>query len=157
MDSVRSELQRQIEQQRSEYDRLMTSVEQLYRKGALASDSGERVVYLEGASNLVGNEEDRERLRQLLRALEEKERIAELLTAYVDVRQEAVRVVIGLDQAPPDLQNMVLIGAPARVGDEVVGSLAVLGRTRIDYEHTITAVSYIARLFDKILNESDKQ
>ncbi|HYG99347.1 MAG TPA: heat-inducible transcriptional repressor HrcA [Terriglobales bacterium] len=157
MDTLRTELQRQIEQQRSEYDRLMASVEQLYRRGALASDQGERVVYLEGASNLVGNEEDRDRLRQLLRALEEKERIAELLTAYVDVRQEAVRVVIGLDQAPPDLQKFVLIGAPAHVGDEVIGSLAVLGPTRIDYEHTITAVSYIARLFDKILNESDKQ
>lgn len=157
LETLRAELQRQIEQQRSEYDRLMASVEQLYRKGALASERDERVVYLEGASNLVGNEEDRERLRQLLRALEEKERIAELLSAYVDVRQEAVRVVIGLDQAPPDLQNLVLIGAPARVGDEVVGALAVLGPTRIDYEHTITAVSYIARLFDKILNESDKQ
>ena len=36
----------------------------------------------------------------------------------------------------------------------VMGSLAVIGPTRIDYQHTMTAVSYIARLFDKILNES---
>ena len=43
-------------------------------------------------------------------------------------------------------------GAPARVGSEVMGSLAVIGPTRMDYEHTINAVSYIARLFDKILN-----
>ncbi|MGB6675688.1 MAG: hypothetical protein WBE44_03245 [Terriglobales bacterium] len=49
----------------------------------------------------------------------------------------------------------MLIGAPARVGGEVMGSLAVIGPTRIDYEHTMTAVSYIARLFDKILNESE--
>ena len=34
-------------------------------------------------------------------------------------------------------------------------SLAVLGPPRMDYQHTITAVSYIARLFDKILNESE--
>jgi transcriptional regulator of heat shock response len=33
--------------------------------------------------------------------------------------------------------------------------LAVLGPTRMDYQNTITAVSYIARLFDKILNESE--
>lgn len=157
MEHLRADIERQLEKQRSEYDRLMSSVEQLYRRGALESDRVEAVVYLEGASNLVGNEQDKERLRQLLRALEEKERIAELLTAYVDVKQEAVRVVIGLDQAPPDLQKFVLIGAPARVGDEVMGSLAVLSPTRIDYEHTITAVSYIAQLFDKILNESDMQ
>lgn len=157
METLRKELERQIEQQRSEYDRLMHSVEQLYRQGALGTQHGDTFVYLEGAANLVANEQDKDRLQQLLRALEEKERIAELLTAYVDTRQEAVRVVIGLDQAPPDLQKFVLIGAPARMGDEVMGSLAVLGPTRIDYEHTITAVSYIARLFDKILNESDKQ
>jgi heat-inducible transcriptional repressor len=157
MDRLRAEIARQLEQQRGEYDRLMHSVEHLYRTGALGTDHSESVVYMEGASNLVTNEEDKERLRQLLKALEEKERIAELLTAYLDVRQEAVRVVIGLDQAPPDLQNFVLIGAPARVGDEVMGSVAVLGPTRIDYEHTITAVSYIATLFDRILNESDKQ
>jgi len=156
MEALRNEIERQIEQQRSEYDRLMSSVEQLYRKGALGCES-EGVVYVDGASNLVTSGQDKERLQQLLRALEEKERIAQLLTAYVDVKQEAVRVVIGLDQAPPDLQQFVLIGAPARVGDEVMGALAVLSPTRIDYEHTITAVSYIARLFDKILNESETQ
>ena len=53
------------------------------------------------------------------------------------------------------MRNLVLIGAPARVGDDVMGSLAVIGPTRIDYQHTMTAVSYIARLFDKILNESE--
>lgn len=157
MERLRAEIARQIEQQRNEYDRLMNSVAHLYRTGALGTDQREAVVYLEGAANLVTTEEDKERLRQLLLALEEKERIAEILTAYLDVRQEAVRVVIGLDQAPPDLQNFVLIGAPARVGEEVMGSMAVLGPTRMDYQHTITAVSYIAKLFDTILNESDKQ
>jgi heat-inducible transcriptional repressor len=43
-----------------------------------------------------------------------------------------------------------------RAGEEVVGSLAVIGPTRMEYEHTITAVSYIARLFDRILNEQEE-
>jgi heat-inducible transcriptional repressor len=157
MDRLRAEIEHQIEQQRSEYDTLMRSVEDLYRTGALAPERDEAIVYMEGAANLVTDERDKERLRQMLKALEEKQRIGELLTAYLDVKQEAVRVVIGLDQAPVDLQKFVLIGAPARVGDEMMGSLAVLGPTRMDYEHAITAVSYIAKLFDKILNESDKQ
>ena len=91
----------------------------------------------------------------MLRTLEEKEKLAKLLAAYLDVKQEAVRVVIGLDDAVPSMQNLVLIGAPAHSGGNVVGSLAVIGPTRMDYQHTITAVSYIARLFDKILNESE--
>ncbi len=161
MGDMRAELARRLEQERSEYDRLMKSIEQLYRQGALASADDTQAVFVEGAANLVMNnvtgQEDRQRLQDMLRTLEEKEKVVKLLSAYLDTRQEAVRVVIGLDEALPasNLQNFVLIGAPARVGGEVMGSLAVIGPTRLDYQHTMSAVSYIARLFDRLLNESE--
>jgi heat-inducible transcriptional repressor len=155
MSEMRAELQRRLEAERSEYDRLMQSLEQLYKQGALAAEPGTQTVFVEGASNLVANEQDRKRLQEMLKTLEEKGKIVQLLEAYLDAKQEAVRVVIGLDEALPSMSNFVLIGAPARVGSEVRGSLAVIGPTRIDYQHTMTAVSYIARLFDKILNESE--
>ncbi len=155
MEALRTELARLLEQERSEYDRLMVSVEQLYRQGALAGDDTAQVVYVEGAANLVAGEQDRQRLQELLKTLEEKQKMVDLLGAYLDAKQEAVRVVIGLDQALPSMRNFVLIGAPARVGGEVMGSLAVIGPTRMDYQHAITTVSYIARLFDKVLNESE--
>jgi len=153
IEAVRAEIDRRLQSERGEYDRLMQSLEELYRSGALAAAPAAPTVFVEGAANLVASEDDRERLRELLRLLEEKERVVELLAAYVDARQEAVRVVIGLEDAVPQMRNFVLIGAPAHVGDEVVGSVAVIGPTRMDYEHSISAVSYIARLFDKILNE----
>lgn len=155
LEAVRSEIARRLEKERSEYDRLMSSVEQLYKQGVLSGDDSTQVVFIEGASNLVASEQDRARLQELLQALEEKQKLVELLGAYLDAKQEAVRVVIGLDEAQPSLRNLVLIGTPARVGGEVMGSLAVLGPPRMDYQHTITAVSYIARLFDKILNENE--
>lgn len=155
MESLRGELARRIEKERSEYDRLMNSIELLCKEGALAAEQGTEVVFVEGASNLVTGNQDRQRLQEMLKTLEEKEKVVQLLSAYLDVKQEAVRVVIGLDQALPSMQNFVLIGAPAHVGKDVMGSLAVIGPTRMDYQHTITAVSYIARLFDKILNESE--
>jgi heat-inducible transcriptional repressor len=155
MEAMRAELGRRLEQERSEYDRMMHSIEQLYKQGALAAEQGGQVVFVEGAANLVTGEHDRERLQAMLKTLEEKEKVVQLLGAYLDVKQEAVRVVIGLDQTLPSMQNFVLIGAPARAGNDVMGSLAVIGPTRMDYQHTMTAVSYIARLFDKILNESE--
>jgi heat-inducible transcriptional repressor len=161
MADMRAELARRLEQERSEYDRLMKSIGQLYEQGALASSDDTQAVFVEGAANLLTNQvtgqQDRQRLQDMLRTLEEKEKVVKLLGAYLDTRQEAVRVVIGLDEALPSsaLQNFVLIGAPARVGGEVMGSLAVIGPTRLDYQHTMSAVSYIARLFDKLLNESE--
>lgn len=155
MEAMRVELARRLEQERSEYDSLMVSVEQLYKQGALAADDNAQMVFVEGASNLVAGEQDRQRLQEMLKTLEEKQKIVGLLSAYLDAKQEAVRVVIGLDQALPSMRNFVLIGAPARVGGEVMGSLAVIGPTRIDYEHTMTVVSYIARMFDQMLNEPE--
>lgn len=154
IDSIKAELGRRIERERNEYDRLMRSLEELYKSGALVADEQSRSIYVEGVANLVSNEQDRERLHDLLKTLEEKQRVAELLSAYLDTRQESVRVVIGLEKTLPEMRNFVLIGAPAMVGDEMRGSLAVIGPTRMDYQHTITAVSYIAQLFDKLLNET---
>src|SRR5437763_1060754 len=154
IDALKAELARRIEQERSEYDRLMQSLEDLYKSGALTADEPARSIFVEGVANLVANEQDRERLHDLLKTLEEKQRVAELISAYLDTRQEAVRVVIGLEEAVPEMRNFVLIGAPARVDGEMRGSLAVSGPTRMDYQHTITAVSYIAQLFDKLLNET---
>src|ERR1700681_1852853 len=155
MESMRTELARRLEQERSEYDRLMHSIEPLYKQGALAAEPGSQFVFVEGASNLIAGDHDRQRLQEMLKTLEEKEKVVQLLSAYLDVKQEAVRVVIGLDQTLPSMQNFVLLEAAAQARYEVMGSLAVIGPTRMDYQHTITAVSYIARLFDKILNDAE--
>lgn len=156
MEAMQMEIARRLERERNEYDRLMASIEQLYRQGALEADDTTLMVFVEGAANLVAGETDRQRLQELLKTLEEKQKIVDLLSAYLHTKQEAVRVVIGLDDAQPSMRNLVLIGAPARSGGDVMGSLAVIGPTRMDYQHTITAVSYIARLFDKVLNDSSE-
>ena len=156
IEDVRRELEQRIQNERSEYDRMMRSVAELYQQGALGTPQEEAAeVYVEGTANLVRGGADNQRLSQLLKALEEKGRIVELLSSYLDTRQEAVRVIVGLEDAMPDLSSFVLIGAPARSGDELLGRLAVIGPTRMDYQHTINAVSYLARMFDKLFNEPE--
>src|SRR5262252_636100 len=50
MESIRGELERRLEQERNEYDRLTLSLEQLYKQGALATDQGADAVFVEGAA-----------------------------------------------------------------------------------------------------------
>ena len=76
MEAMREELARRLEQERNEYDRLMTSLKQLYQQGALASDDGARILFIEGAANLVSGEKDRDRLQELLKTLEEKQKLS---------------------------------------------------------------------------------
>ncbi len=154
IDRIRAELDKRIKQERQEYDRLMLSVNELYRKGALESESGSgTVIFVEGVANLLAGEADRERLRMMLKALETKQRLIELLNAYVDARQQTVRVVVGLEEAIPEMRNLVLIGSPARTGADSMGTVAVIGPTRMPYEETMNAVAYIAQLSDKLFQD----
>ena len=77
MADMRAELARRIEKERNEYDRMMTSIAQLYQQGALASSDDTQAVFVEGAANLVTGSEDRSRLQDMLRTLEEKEKSGE--------------------------------------------------------------------------------
>ena len=150
IDRIRAEVARRIEMEREAYAQMLASVEELCRKGALAGGEVAPAIFVEGMSNLISAELDRERLRQMLVALEAKQRLVELLNAYVDGRQQEVRVVVGLDNSSPAMQDLVLIGAPARLGGSNLGTVAVIAPTRIQYQEMIQAVRYIARLSERI-------
>ena len=151
IDRIRAEVARRVDVEREAYHQMLASIDELCRKGALAGGEASPALYVEGMANLISAEADRERLRQMLLALEAKQRLVELLTAYVDGRQQEVRVVVGLDDSSPAMQDLVLIGSPARLGATTLGTVAVIAPTRIQYQEMIQAVRYIARLSERIL------
>ncbi len=151
IERIRAEVARRMELEREAYHQMLSSVEELCSKGALAGGETGPEIFVDGMSNLIAAEVDRGRLRQMLIALEAKQRLVELLTAYVDGRQQEVRVVVGLDEASPAMQDLVLIGAPARLGGANLGTVAVIAPTRIQYQEMIQAVRYVARLSERIL------
>jgi heat-inducible transcriptional repressor len=151
---IRAELDTRMAEEQSEYDRLLRSVEELCTGGALEHSGGDTTVFIGGVGNLLSSELDRSMLRQMLLALEEKQRLVALLSAYVDARQQTVRVVVGLETDLPELpemSNFVLIGAPTRLGQDHSGTLAVIAPTRVEYGKTMDAVAFIAQLSDRIL------
>ncbi|HEX8710680.1 MAG TPA: heat-inducible transcriptional repressor HrcA [Terracidiphilus sp.] len=151
IDRIRAEISRRIEAEREAYDQLLASIEELCRKGALAGGEPAPAIFVDGIANLINAEIDREHLRQMLLAIEAKQRLIDLLNAYVDGRQQEVRVVVGLDAASPAMQDLVLIGAPARLGGSNLGTVAVIAPTRIQYQEMIQSVRYIAGLSERIL------
>jgi len=153
IERVRAELARRIERERSEYQQMVSSAQQLWAGTVPDSAHAEQTVYVEGVANLVGMPEDRARLREMLSALEEKQKLVELLNAYIDTRQESVRVVFDLEEQAPEMAGLVLIAAPARVGGESVGTVGVIGPKRMHYENAMSAVSYVAQVFDRMSSD----
>ncbi|MGA2888518.1 MAG: heat-inducible transcription repressor HrcA [Terracidiphilus sp.] len=153
VERIRVEVARRVELEQAAYHQMLASIEELCRKGALAGGEAGPAIFVDGMANLIAAEVDRERLRQMLLALEAKQRLIELLTAYVDGRQQEVRVVVGLEhgEASQAMQDLVLIGAPARLGGANLGTVAVIAPTRIQYQEMIQAVRYIAGLSERLL------
>lgn len=151
IERVRSEIARLVERERSEYQRLLNSVQQLWVKAVPGSDAAASSVYVEGVANLVGSNVEGERLREMLAALEAKQQLVELLNAYIDAHQESVRVIFDLEDQAPQMAGLVLIAAPARAAGENRGTIGVIGTPRMDYENTMNAVSYLSRVFDRIM------
>jgi heat-inducible transcriptional repressor len=155
LERVRQDLVRRLEMERGEYDRLRQSLEQIAMAGAFAPSAVNATeIFMDGVANLVVGESDRDRLRQMLAALQEKQRVVALLNAYVDASAETVRVIVGLEDAAPEMRDLVLVAAPARLAGESVGTLAVIGSTRMQYAQTIGTVQYVAQLFEKLLERS---
>jgi len=100
---------------------------------------------------------DLERLRELLLTIGEKSRLMQILTECIgrdtDNRGD-VQVVIGTENRSPSFQNCTLISAPYRIGNSsAVGTLSVLGPTRIEYARMISIVSYVARTLEKMMSQ----
>jgi heat shock gene repressor HrcA len=131
-----------------------TDAELLRSRSVHARAIDEKSIFVEGVANLMVEEVDRERLRRILAALEEKQRIVDLLNAYIDSRSASVRVVVGLEDAMPEMRDLALIARPARRGLEHLGTVAVIGPTRMQYASTIGAVNYVADLFGRWSAES---
>src|SRR2546430_15312041 len=110
MEQMGIEIARRLEQERSEYDRLMQSIEQLYKRGALAAEQSTQVVFVEGAANLVTGEQDRQRLQEMLKTIGGKEKIIQLLGAYLDAKQEAAGGVSCMEQWLSSKRRFVLPG-----------------------------------------------
>ncbi len=154
VDRIRAELDSRLAVEQSAYAKLLRSVEELCEGGALQNTGGDNTIFIGGVGNLLSSEMDRTMLRQMLAALEEKQRLVTLLRAYVDAHQQTVRVVVGLEADLPELpemSNFVLIAAPTRLGENHSGTLAVIAPTRVEYGKTIDAVGFIAQLSDRIL------
>ncbi len=151
IDRIRAEVTRRVDVEREAYRQMLVSVDELCRKGALVAGEAGPAIFVDGMANLITTEVDREQLRQMLLALEAKQRLIELLNAYVDGRQQEVRVVVGLDAASPAMQDLVLIGSPVRLGAANLGTVAVIAPTRIQYQEMIQAVSYIAAMSERLL------
>ena len=147
--AARRELLRRMAEERAQYDAVERNLQLLYQKGLLDVDTDPEV-HMEGASNLLGLDLHltREKLRELLRALEEKKRVIDLLDQFLEQAPGELQVHVGLEKAHPAMKDLALIGRTIQMASGLPAKIAVLGPMRMQYERVMAAVLQTSRALE---------
>lgn len=112
----------------------------------------EQKVFLGGTKQLINQPEfrDVERVRNLLGILEEEKVLKDLLQGGED---SGLKVTIGSENKFTGIQDCSMVQATYRLNGQIVGTMAVLGPTRMEYGKVISVMDYLHKYLKTILDK----
>lgn len=112
----------------------------------------EQKVFLGGTKQLLNQPEfrDVERVRNLLGILEEEKVLKDLLQGGED---SGLKVTIGSENKFTGIQDCSMVQAIYRLNGQIVGTMAVLGPTRMEYGKVISVMDYLHKYLKTILDK----
>ena len=149
LDAVRERLKGEVDQLRGEIATLMQAAVQA---GSQVLDEADQVV-VSGERNLLGVQDfgsDMGSLRKMFDLFEQKTQLMRLLD--VSSRAEGVRIFIGGESQVVPFEELSVVSAPYVVDGQVVGTLGVIGPTRMAYDRMIEIVDITSRLVGNALS-----
>ena len=150
LEQIRQQLADDLRQLRADLSELMTAA--LEAGSQAISDTSQDYV-LSGEKNLLDVHDltaDMARLRRLFDLFEQKTTLAQLLE--LSGRAAGVQVFIGSESGIATLDECSVVTAPYEVDGQVVGTLGVIGPTRMAYERVIPIVDITAKLLSSALS-----
>jgi heat-inducible transcriptional repressor len=150
IEQVRERLRLEIDQLRAEIAELMQAAVQA---GSEAMAQSAEQVVVSGERNLLEVSDfgsDLGSLRKLFDLFERKTQLMRLLE--VSSRADGVRIWIGGESQVVPFEELSVVSAPYEIDGVVVGTLAVVGPTRMAYERMIQIVDITSRLVSNALS-----
>ncbi|MFA5088149.1 MAG: hypothetical protein WC552_03840 [Candidatus Omnitrophota bacterium] len=107
-------------------------------------------IFYRGTSHIVGYPEfhDLTKIQYILHALEEKERILEIINRDL---QEKIKIYIGAELQFSEMDGCSLVVSSYHSARGPSGKIAVLGPTRMDYGRVISVVDYFSKLMTEVI------
>lgn len=152
LSEMRDLLEERMREERARYDQLVARSLALGHQALDADSDGDLIV--EGATNLLASPEfkDLEVLRGLLRTLEDKKTLVDLLARVLE--GSGVQVVIGEENATSELARLSVVASRYRAGQRVIGTVGIVGPTRMEYARAIGLVDHLASKLTDLLSEA---
>lgn len=150
IEQVRDRLQSEVEQLRSEIAALMQAAVQV--SSEVMTEAQDEVV-IAGERNLLAVTDfssDMSHLRRAFELFEQKAQLMRLLD--VSSQAEGVRIFIGGESQVVPFDDLSIVSANYEVDGQVVGTLGVIGPTRMPYERMIQIVDITSKLVTNALS-----
>ena len=150
-EQVRARLTQEVDRLRGEIATLMQAAVQA---GSEAAHQAQDEVVISGERNLLAVSDFSSDMNQLRRAFDLFEQKAQLMR-LLDVSSEAegVRIFIGGESQTVPVEDLSVVSAPYEVDGQVVGTLGVIGPTRMPYDRMIQIVDITSRLVSNALSQ----
>jgi len=151
IDEMRERLKNEVDQLRSEIAVLMQAAVQA--GGEVMAESTEQLV-VSGERNLLTVQDfsnDLGSLRRMFDLFEQKTQLMRLLDG--SSRAEGVRIYIGGESQIVPFEELSVVSAPYEINGRVVGTLGVIGPTRMAYDRMIEIVDITSRLVTNVLSQ----
>lgn len=153
---ARELLARELESDRARADALASRALTLGARALAASDgpAGPSVL-VEGETSLAAEHtlaDDVEQLRRMLKALDQKQRLAALLERAAGARE--LTLYLGDETGLPGVPGLAVVASPYLRRGEVVGAIGVIGPARMAYGRIIPIVEYTARALSRSLDDA---
>lgn len=151
-DDIRRRLKDELRQLRSDMTELMTAT---VDAGSEAAEETATNYVISGETNLLDVEDlssNMTRLRELFKLFDQKTGLMQLLD--LSNKAEGVQIFIGGESGLAPLDSCSVVTAPYEVNGQVVGSVGVIGPTRMAYDRVIPIVDITARLLSNALSSS---
>ena len=152
IEQVRLRVKQELVNLQSEIASLMQAAVQMSSE-VLNEDEGD--VVISGERNLLSVSDfssDMGNLRQAFDLFEQKTQLMRLLD--VSSQAEGVRIFIGGESQFVPMQELSIVSAPYEVDGHIVGTLGVIGPTRMPYERMIQIVDITSKLVGNALSQS---
>ena len=151
-DEVKQRVREELKQMHEDMTRLMTAA--LDAGSRAASESGEEVV-ISGEGNLLSVDELSSNMASLRRLFDMFDRKTTLLRLLdISAHAHGVQIFIGGESGLMPLDECSVVTAPYQADGKVVGTVGVIGPTRMAYERVIPIVDITAKLLSSALSQT---
>jgi heat-inducible transcriptional repressor len=109
-------------------------------------------IYLHGVGNIAAEQEAFSTAESAARLLEMLERQVVVVSVVHELLQAGLTVRIGSENQLEELRECALVLAPYEVDGQAAGVVGVLGPTRMDYRHALSAVTAVSQQLGRHLS-----